>query len=87
MPDLKDLSLYHKAYCPFCRKVREAMKTMNLDIALVDVDDDRSAYQMLVQEGGRSMVPCLRIDHGNGKVEWMYESDDIIHYLRKNFAS
>ncbi|WP_240472671.1 glutathione S-transferase N-terminal domain-containing protein [Salinivibrio socompensis] len=31
------------------------------------------------------MVPCLRIDQG-GEIQWMYESDDIIEYLRDNFA-
>lgn len=86
MPDLNAHNLYHKSYCPFCLKVRAALKMMNLDVALVDVGADREAYQELVTEGGRGMVPCLRIEHDNGTVEWMYESDDIIEYFEENFA-
>ena len=36
----------------------------------------------LMQGGGKTQVPCLRIEQANGEVQWMYESDDIIAYLR-----
>ena len=32
------------------------------------------------------MVPCLHIEHEDGTVEWMYESDDII-VLPKELAN
>jgi hypothetical protein len=40
----------------------------------------------LLEGGGQVKVPCLRITNADGNVEWMYESDDIISYLQKNFA-
>jgi len=36
----------------------------------------------LIAGGGKGQVPCLRIEHENGSVEWMYESVDIIRYLQ-----
>jgi len=37
--------------------------------------------QALMQGGGKTQVPCLRIEQADGSVEWMYESSDIINYL------
>jgi len=35
----------------------------------------------LIDGGGKSQVPCLRIESEDGAVQWMYESRDIINYL------
>lgn len=86
MPPLSAHSLYQSPYCPFCVKVRSALQAMQLEIEMVDTVRDPEARQALINGGGRSMVPCLRIDHEDGLVEWMYESDDIIDYFRDNFA-
>jgi len=43
---------------------------------------DRENAQALIQGGGKTQVPCLRIEQSDGSVEWMYESNDIIRYLR-----
>ncbi|MFA4912707.1 MAG: glutathione S-transferase N-terminal domain-containing protein, partial [Burkholderiaceae bacterium] len=40
----------------------------------------------LQQGGGKVKVPCLRIDEA-GQTRWMYESDDIIAFLERRFAS
>ncbi|ODP99343.1 hypothetical protein BGL48_07695 [Salinivibrio sp. SS3] len=85
MADLNGLSLYHKEHCPFCHKVRAVMTELKLDIPLVDMNANAEEWQRLQTEGGKGMVPCLRIDQG-GETQWMYESDDIIEYLRDNFA-
>lgn len=84
--DTSDLTLYHKEYCPYCHRVRDAMTRMGLDIPLKDTGDDRTAHRELVTGGGMSQVPCLRIENPNGKVEWMYESADIVEYLRDRFG-
>lgn len=34
----------------------------------------------LMRGGGKTQVPCLRIDSESG-TKWMYESNDIIRYL------
>ena len=36
----------------------------------------------LVDQGGKFQVPCLRIEHEQ-QVTWLYESDEIIKYLRQ----
>ena len=81
-----DLALYHYDSCMFCARVRKAIATLNLKIELRDVMRDAGHRRELVQGGGRSTVPCLRIGLGeNGK--WMYESADIIAYLTKRFGA
>jgi glutathione S-transferase len=40
----------------------------------------------LVEGGGRATVPCLRIER-DGEVHWLYESRDIIDYLRRQHAA
>ncbi len=36
----------------------------------------------LISGGGKSQVPCLRIEAESGEIQWLYESNDIIRYLR-----
>lgn len=43
---------------------------------------DQTNRQALVLGGGKPQVPCLRIDDNDGQTDWMYESGDIIRYLR-----
>ncbi len=82
--ETKLLSLYQYKACPFCVKVRRAMRRQGLNIATVDAKQD-THQQTLVEQGGLAKVPCLRIEE-NGETRWMYESSDIINYLDKRFA-
>ncbi|MAM56626.1 MAG: glutaredoxin [Salinicola sp.] len=81
----RDLALYHFMSCPFCHRVRHQIQRLALPIELRDTQRDPERRQELMAGGGRTMVPCLRIDHGNGEVEWMYESADINRYLARRF--
>ena len=40
----------------------------------------------LIAGGGKSEVPCLRIEDNKGEVRWMYESIEIIQYLKKELS-
>ena len=40
----------------------------------------------LLQGGGKVQVPCLRIQHSDGREEWLYESKQIIGYLNDQFG-
>jgi len=42
---------------------------------------DREHAKALIEGGGKTQVPCLRIEGSDGEVQWMYESDDIIRFL------
>ncbi|MEM0912021.1 MAG: glutaredoxin domain-containing protein [Pseudomonadota bacterium] len=76
------LALYHKDYCPYCMLTRKAIKKLGLDIELRDTESNAMFRNELVKEGGKRQVPCLRIEDAAGNVQWMYESMDIIKYLR-----
>lgn len=82
---LRSHSLYQLPTCPFCVKVRRAMRRLNLPIELRDVRADGRHRQDLINGGGKMKVPCLRIDHEDGHSEWMYESDEIVAYLQRRF--
>lgn len=77
---LAGITLYHYPACPFCVKVRRAMKRNGIELPLTNAKHNEAAKQELLEQGGKLMVPCLRIERA-GNVEWMYESSDIIDYL------
>ncbi len=77
-----NLALYHYDACPFCATTRQAMKHFGLNIQQRNILKNRQYRHELVKGGGRAQVPCLRIENSNGAVEWLYESRDIINYLR-----
>jgi glutaredoxin len=75
------LSLYQYPACPFCVKVRRAMKRNSLNIHTIDTKRCETSKKELVEGGGKLKVPCLRIEENTGEVRWMYESSEIISYL------
>ena len=79
----KNYSLYQFHACPFCVKVRRALHQLNIGIHLHDAKNEEIGNKLLT-EGGKLKVPCLRIED-DGKTQWMYESTDIIAYLRAEF--
>ena len=80
-----NLTLYHMEYCPYCVYVRDAMRRIGIALPLRDTLADPHARRELIAGGGKSQVPCLRIDD-NGRTRWMYESDDIVRYLNECFG-
>ncbi|MEH6627419.1 MAG: glutaredoxin [Motiliproteus sp.] len=82
-----NMALYQYPACPFCVRVRRALKRHSLQVETRDVKRDDSFRQELVSEGGQLKVPCLKIIEENGESRWMYDSKDIIHYLEGRFIS
>jgi glutathione S-transferase len=80
------LSLYEFSSCPFCRRVRSFLSSLDQDVESRDVSQSREHLQDLVNATGSQMVPCLRIEGGDGEVVWMHESAHIIDYLKDHFA-
>lgn len=75
------LALYHFDSCPFCAKTRRSIDEINVDVELRNIELNHQ-HRIDLQEGGhKTQVPCLRIDDTKGETQWLYESDDIIHYL------
>ena len=78
---MADLALFYRGTCPYCLKVKRFMDAAGIDVPIVDVTADPAAYPELIEKGGKRQVPCLRIDG-----EYLYESDDIIDWMRANLA-
>jgi len=77
-------ALYQFNACPFCVKVRRELRRQALNVELRDARNDETHKQALIEGGGRYKVPCLQIENENGETAWLYESDDIIAYLKKD---
>ncbi|MFO8152373.1 glutathione S-transferase N-terminal domain-containing protein [Thioalkalivibrio sp.] len=84
--ETSELALYQFPACPFCVKVRRAMKRLALNIELRNAQHAGEHRDALIEGGGKAQVPCLRIAQPDGSVEWMYESGDIIRYLEDRFG-
>ncbi len=79
----KQLDLYYYDACPYCQKVLRAMRRLGIEdaITLKNILTNQQYANTLVQVGGKRQVPCLFIDG-----QPMYESDDIVAYLAREFA-
>jgi glutaredoxin 2 len=85
---IKNLALYHYQSCPFCGITREVIKYMEgLKIEQRDILSVPEYRKELIQGGGKPQVPCLKIETNNGAIEWLYESRDIIQYLKRHDAA
>ena len=80
------VELYVTSTCPFCIKVIKTAEAMGLeegsDYLIIDAAHGTPGQKKVVDTGGKGMVPFLM----DGE-RWMYESDDIIDYLRDTYAS
>ena len=81
------LSLYQYKACPFCVKVRRAMKRNSLNIQTHDVKRSKTSRNELIEGGGKLKVPCLRVEGKEGDVCWIYESSVIIAYLEAGLST
>ncbi|MGO4999240.1 glutaredoxin family protein [Oceanisphaera sp. W20_SRM_FM3] len=79
------LALYEKDWCPYCERVKSVINELGLAIQECDINQPEH-LQALMHGGGQRMVPCLRIESEPGQFFWLYESADIIAYLRLHAA-
>ena len=76
------LTLYIKTGCPFCHKVLAVGEELGITFEEKNIADPAVAEE-LVARGGKRQVPYL-VDTERSRE--MYESDDIVAYLRANYA-
>jgi glutathione S-transferase len=85
--DHRTLSLYYFETCPYCVRVLDAMKELDLELPLKHILHEPEHGEELIREGGKDQVPCLKIEEHGGAVTWLYESLDIIEYLKQHVVS
>jgi len=83
--ELAAMSLYQFYACPFCIKTRRALYKLNLPMQTRDASAGSQFRDELLSGGGAVKVPCLRIEQ-DGKIQWMYESSEIIGFLQQRFS-
>ena len=82
----KNIILYQYKACPFCVKVRRTLKRLSLPVELRDPKRCDDAKKELVAGAGKLKVPCLKIDDGDGDIQWLFDSKEIIGYLERRFV-
>ncbi|KAF3441651.1 hypothetical protein FNV43_RR15566 [Rhamnella rubrinervis] len=75
----KPIDIYEFEGCPFCRKVREIVSVLDIDVLFYPCPRNGPNFRPKVAEmGGKQQFPYM-VDPNTGVS--MYESDDIIKYL------
>lgn len=83
-PD-QPLKLYEFEGCPFCRRVREVLTYLNLDVEIYPCPKNGTRFRPLVKElGGKLQFPFL-IDENTG--DQLYQSEAIIHHLFQHYST
>ena len=81
----KPLELYEFEGCPFCRKVREALSALDLDVVIHPCPKNGPRFRPDIERrGGKAQFPYF-VDPNAG-VE-MYESDDIVRHLHATYGA
>lgn len=81
----KPLELYEFEACPYCRKVREALTMLDLEVMVYPCPKDGKRFRPKVKkDGGKAQFPYL-VDPNTATA--MYESDDIIDYLYRTYGA
>lgn len=80
----KPIEIYEFESCPFCRKVREIVAVLDLDVLFYPCPKNGPNFRSKVaQMGGKQQFPYM-VDPNTGVA--MYESDDIIKYLVQKYG-
>lgn len=77
------LILYMRSTCPFCQRTMQMAENLGVTLDLRDIDESEVARAELLEKGGKEQVPYL-VD--TEKENAMFESSDIIEYMREHYA-
>ncbi|KAI5065332.1 hypothetical protein GOP47_0020027 [Adiantum capillus-veneris] len=79
------IEIYEFEGCPFCRKVREIVSILDLDVLYYPCPKDGPNFRpKAIQLGGKKQFPYM-VDPNTGVS--MYESDEIIKYLVEKYGN
>jgi glutaredoxin len=54
--------LYYADWCPYCRKARECLKSLGVNLVEYDVEKDDAKREEMMQKGGTGGVPFIDIE-------------------------
>lgn len=72
-------------HCPFCKRVIKVIQSAKIAVIYKDLDVHDKLRKELITGGGKQQVPCLLITEKGQSDRWLYESEDIITFLKKNY--
>ena len=75
------LALYHFEGCPYCNRVRQAARRLEIPLELRDIRQEPRYRAELIAARGRPRVPVLRIQADGEAPRWLPESEEIIRWL------
>ncbi len=79
---MKNLELFYFPSCPFCQMVLRELPNFKVEVSLKNIMENMDYRNELMAGGGKTQVPCLKIEKSDDEQEWMYESQDIIQFLK-----
>ena len=79
---VRGLTLYQFQLSPFCKRVRNCTAQLGVTLESRDILADQKIDDELIAGGGKDIVPCLKIEEPGAPVRWLYESLDIVSYLK-----
>ncbi len=76
-------TLYVETGCPYCAKVLQTIDELGISVEQKNIADS-GVSEELIARGGKRMVPYL-VD--SDRDTEMYESDDIVAYLKEHHSA
>ena len=77
------LTLYHMGHCPYCKRAIKVINDCKIAMTYKDLDVHEKLRKELINGGGKQQVPCLLITEKGTSDRWLYESQDIINFIKK----
>ena len=77
-----NIVLYQAEWCPYCKRVREAMTDLLLDYKVVNVPRDHSERTVVKEIFGVTGIPCMT----DGDVKIADDDDAIIAHVEKKYG-
>jgi glutaredoxin-like YruB-family protein len=71
---MKKVLVYTTPVCPYCVKVKEYLKSNNIDIENIDVSMSQNKLQEMIDKSGQMGVPVLDIE---GKIIIGFNKEEI----------
>ena len=59
------IEIYTKQWCPYCRRAKAMLKSLDLEYIDYDIIDDEELYQEMLERSGKKTIPQIFIDEEN----------------------